>query len=51
MLISMLHGTEANTRQYREKYGIKTAYRVIPRYISSNNDLLTLEYEEVVVEY
>ena len=46
----MLHGTEGSTRQYREKYGIKTAYRVIPRYISSNNELLTLEYEEIVVE-
>jgi len=46
----MLHGTEASTKQYRKKYGIKTAYRVIPRYISSNNDLLTLEYDEVVVE-
>ena len=46
----MLHGTEANTRRYREKYGIKTAYRVIPRYISSNNYLLTLEYDEIVIE-
>jgi len=46
----MLHGTEGSTRQYREKYGIKTAYRIIPRYISSNNELLTLEYEEIVVE-
>ena len=45
----MLHGTEASTKQYREKYGIKTAYRVIPRYISSDNELLTLEYEEIVV--
>ena len=47
---SILYGTEASTKQYREKFGIKTAYRVIPRYISSNNDLLTLEYEEVVIE-
>ena len=46
----MLHGTEASTKQYREKYGIKTAYRIIPRYISSDNELLTLEYEELVVE-
>ena len=46
---SMLYGTEGATSQYREKYGMKTAYRVIPRYISSNNDLLTLEYEEIVV--
>ena len=46
----MLHGTEEGTRQYREKYGMKTAYRVIPRYISSNNELLTLEYEEICVE-
>ena len=46
----MLHGTEASTKQYKKKYGIKTAYRVIPRYISSDDELLTLEYEEVVVE-
>ena len=46
----MLHGTEGSTRQHREKYGIKTAYRAIPRYISSNNELLALEFEEVVIE-
>ena len=42
----MLHGTE----QSREKYGIKTAYRVIPRYITSYDELPSLEYEEVIVE-
>ena len=46
----MLHGTEGSTMQHREKYGIKTAYRAIPRYISSNNELLALEFEEVVIE-
>ena len=46
----MLHGTEGSTKQYRETHGIKTAYRIIPRYISSDSELLTLEYEELVVE-
>lgn len=46
----MLHGTEQSTKISREQYGIKTAYRVIPRYISSNDELPSLEYEEVVVE-
>ena len=46
----MLHGTEQSTKQSREKYGIKTAYRIIPRYITSYNELPSLEYEEVVVE-
>ena len=46
----MLHGTEQSTKQSREKYGIKTAYRIIPRYITSHDELLSLEYEEVVVE-
>ena len=45
-----LHGTEGSTKQHREKYGIKTAYRAIPRYISSNDELLALEFEEVVIE-
>ena len=46
----MLHGSEGSEKQFREKYGIKSAYRVIPRYISSNNELPTLEYEQIVVE-
>jgi radical SAM superfamily enzyme YgiQ (UPF0313 family) len=46
----MLHGTEQSTIESREKYGIKTAYRVIPRYITSYDELPSLEYEEVVVE-
>lgn len=46
----MIHGAEASTKLYREKYGLKTAFRVIPRYISTKDDLPSLEYEEVVVE-
>ncbi len=46
----MLHGTEQSTKQSREKYGVKTAYRIIPRYITSYDELPSLEYEEVVVE-
>ena len=46
----MLNGTEGSTKQYKEKHGIKTAYRIIPRSISSNDELLTLEYEEIAIE-
>jgi hypothetical protein len=46
----MLHGTEQSTKLSRKQYGIKTAYRIIPRYISSHDELPSLEYEEVVVE-
>ena len=46
----MLKGSEQSTRPSREKFGIKTKFRVIHRYISSWDELPSLEYEEVVVE-
>ena len=47
---TMLLGAESSTRPYKEKYGLKTAYRVLPRYVNDDDDLPVLEYEEVVVE-
>ena len=47
---TMLLGAEASTKPYREKYGLKSAFRVIPRYINDDDELPVLEYEEVVVE-
>ena len=47
---TMLLGAEASTKPYREKYGLKSAFRVIPRYINDDDALPVLEYEEVVVE-
>ena len=46
----MLHGSEGNTKLHREKYGIKSAYRVTTRYISSDDELPSMEYEEITVE-
>jgi len=45
----MLHGAENSDRIYRSNYGIKTAFRIIPRYICSSEGLNSLEYEEVVI--
>lgn len=46
----MIAGAEANSKEYREKHGIKTGFRVIPRYISSYGNLHSMEYEELVIE-
>ena len=46
----MLHGSEENTKLYREKFGIKTAYRVTTRSISSYDELPSMEFEEIIVE-
>jgi hypothetical protein len=46
----LLAGAESASPEYRRAHGFKTAYRVIPRYVSSYGDLHSLEYEEIVVE-
>ncbi len=46
----LIAGAEANSAASRKQFGFKTAFRVIPRYVSSYKDLHSLEYEEVVVE-
>ena len=46
----MLHGSEENTKLYREKFGIKTAYRVTTRSISSYDELPSMEFEEIIIE-
>lgn len=47
----LLAGAESGERQYREKFGLKTAFRVIPRYVGSYGHLHSLEYDEIVVEH
>jgi hypothetical protein len=47
----LLAGSESGERQYREKFGLQTAFRVIPRCVGSYDDLHSLEYEEVVVAH
>ena len=47
----LLAGSESGERQYREKFGLETAFRVIPRCVGSYDDIHSLEYEEVVVAH
>jgi hypothetical protein len=47
----LLAGSESGERHYREKFGLQTAFRVIPRCVSSYDDIPSLEYEEVVVAH
>ena len=42
-------GAETATRQSREKFGFKTAYRVQASAFGTYGDLSTVEYEEIVV--
>jgi hypothetical protein len=46
----LIEGAENHTQEHRDEFGIKTKYRVIPRYISTMPGLRTLEYEEVAIE-
>ena len=45
----MIAGAESSEKEYREKFKIKTRFRIIPRYVSSYDDIASLEYEEIVV--
>jgi Radical SAM superfamily len=47
----LLAGAESGEKAYRERFGFKTAFRVIPRYVGSFDDLHSLEYDEIVVEH
>jgi len=47
----LIAGAESSDPEYRERFGLKTAFRVIPRYVSSYGDIHSLEYEEIVVEH
>ncbi|MBI3553515.1 MAG: hypothetical protein HY077_13550 [Elusimicrobia bacterium] len=46
----LLAGAESNAKEYRDEHGLRTAFRVIPRYVSSYGDIHSLEYEEIVVQ-
>ncbi|MBI1201370.1 MAG: hypothetical protein GC182_02545 [Rhodopseudomonas sp.] len=47
----LIAGAESNDPDYRRKFGLKTAFRIIPRYVSSYGDIHSLEYEEIVVAH
>jgi hypothetical protein len=47
----LLAGAESGEREYRERFGFKTAFRIIPRYVGSFGNLHSLEYDEIVVEH
>ena len=46
----LLEGAENHNEEERQNFGIKTKFRVCPRYISTMEGLPTLEYEEVAIE-
>ena len=46
----MLNGSEMNTPQEREKWGLKTKYRILPRdFVKLSNKKNIMEIEEVIV--
>jgi hypothetical protein len=47
----LLAGAESGEKEYRERFGFETAFRVIPRYVGSFGDLHSLEYDEIVVAH
>jgi hypothetical protein len=47
----LLAGSESGEKHYREKFGLQTAFRVIPRCVGSYGTIHSLEYEEVVVAH
>ena len=46
----LIEGSENNTTADREKYQIKSKFRVSARHVSTLDDLRSIEYEEVAVE-
>ena len=47
----LLAGSESGEQAYRERFGLKTALRIIPRFVGSFGDIHSLEYDEIVVEH
>ena len=47
----LLAGSESGEKPYREKFGLQTAFRIIPRCVGSYGTIHSLEYEEVVVAH
>lgn len=47
----LIAGAESSAPEYRKKFGLKIAFRIIPRYVSSYGDIHSMEYEEIVVEH
>jgi putative methyltransferase len=45
----LIEGAENHTLEYRERFGIESKFRVLPRFISTMEGLRTLEYEEVAI--
>jgi hypothetical protein len=50
-VLQMNKGAKISSRYFRDKYGIKTKFRVIPRYTGIYGDIASLEYEEVAVSH
>lgn len=45
----LFKGTDVNSREFRGKYGMKSAFRVIPRYTGSYAGVNSVEYEEILL--
>ena len=52
--LMMLPGTEMNTEESREKFGLRTKYRVLPRCFGNfkalDQDIVSVEIEEIAIE-
>lgn len=47
----LIKGSRINSRAFREEHGIRSAFRIMPRYTGSYGDINSLEYEEVLLSH
>jgi len=47
----LIKGTRINAPEFREKYQIKSAFRIMPRYIGSYGEINSVEYEEILISH
>jgi radical SAM superfamily enzyme YgiQ (UPF0313 family) len=47
----LIRGTRIDTGDFRQRYGIRSRWRVIPRYVGSFGPIHSAEFEEVVVAH
>jgi radical SAM superfamily enzyme YgiQ (UPF0313 family) len=47
----LIKGSKINSRAFRKEYGIRSAFRIMPRYTGSFRDINSLEYEEILVSH
>jgi radical SAM superfamily enzyme YgiQ (UPF0313 family) len=47
----LIKGAKINTAEFREKYNIKSVFRIMPRYMGSYGEINSVEYEEVLISH